>query len=35
MAIHWSMSLIVVVVIAFLAGAWYCKKYPNTLPYVT
>lgn len=32
---HWSLGLIAVVVVAFLAGAWYCKAYPNTIPYVT
>lgn len=32
---HWSISFIVVIVVAFLAGAWYCKSYPATIPFVT
>lgn len=30
-----SLSLILTVVIAFAVGAWYSKKYPGSIPYVT
>lgn len=32
---HWSVSLIVVVVVVALGGMWFSKNYPGTIPYVT
>jgi hypothetical protein len=32
---HWSIGLIVVIVIAAAVGAWYSKTYPGSIPYVT
>lgn len=32
---HWSVGLIIVVVLVALAGMWWAKNYPGTVPYVT
>lgn len=32
---HWSIGLIVVIVLVAVGGMWYAKNYPNTIPYVT
>ncbi len=32
---HWSIGLIVVIIVAAAAGAWYAKTYPGTIPVVT
>ena len=32
---QWSIGLILIIVIAFVAGAWYSKTYPGTIPVVT
>lgn len=31
---HWSIGLIVLVIVAFLAGSWVSKTYPGVIPVV-
>ena len=32
---HWSIPAILLVLVAFAAGAWFSKNYPGTIPVVT
>lgn len=32
---HWTVGAFVIVLVAFLAGAWVCKTYPGSIPYVS
>ena len=31
---HWTIGAIVIVVLAFLAGAWFNKAYPGIIPVI-
>lgn len=32
---HWTLGLVVLLVLAFLLGSWVCKQYPGYLPVVS
>lgn len=31
---HWSIGAILIILVAFVAGAWFNKNYPGVLPLV-
>jgi hypothetical protein len=35
MPMHWSIGLVVTIVVVALASMWWAKNYPGTIPYVT
>lgn len=32
---HWTLGLVVLLVMAFLLGSWVCKTYPGFIPVVS
>ncbi len=32
---HWTLATIVIIIVAFAAGAWFSKSYPGTIPVIT